>query len=86
MIYDCFTAFNELELLEIRLHELSPVVDRFVLVEATRTHSNLPKPLYFRDNWSRFAAVAVFAPPRKDIFWMSPAELSTTDEPPVPMV
>jgi beta-1,4-mannosyl-glycoprotein beta-1,4-N-acetylglucosaminyltransferase len=56
MIYDCFTAFNEFELLEIRLNELAGVVDRFVLVEATRTHSNRPKPLYFRDHWSRFAA------------------------------
>jgi len=55
MIYDCFTFFNELELLEIRLHELDPVVDRFVLVEATRTHSNLEKPLYFDLNKERFA-------------------------------
>ena len=28
MIYDCFPFFNELELLEIRLHELGDVVDR----------------------------------------------------------
>lgn len=55
MIYDCFTFFNELELLELRLHELAPVVDRFVLVEATRTHSNLEKPLYFEQNKQRFA-------------------------------
>ncbi len=27
-------------------------------------------------------AVAVFAPPRKDIYWMSPAELASPDEPP----
>jgi hypothetical protein len=27
-------------------------------------------------------AVAVFAPPRKDIYWMSPAELVSPDEPP----
>jgi hypothetical protein len=27
-------------------------------------------------------AVAVFAPPRKDIWWMSPAELSSPEEPP----
>ena len=54
VIYDCFTFFNELELLEIRLHELSPVVDRFVLVEATRTHSNHEKPLYFDLNKGKF--------------------------------
>jgi hypothetical protein len=54
MIYDCFTFFNELELLELRLHELDSVVDRFVLVESTRSHSNQPKPLYFSENKSRF--------------------------------
>jgi len=56
MIYDCFTFFNELELLELRLHELAGVVDRFVLVEATRTFTNQPKPLCFQDNQQKFEA------------------------------
>jgi beta-1,4-mannosyl-glycoprotein beta-1,4-N-acetylglucosaminyltransferase len=56
MIYDCFTLFNELELLELRLNELGEVVDKFILVEATRTHSNQPKPLYYQENRSRFSA------------------------------
>lgn len=55
MIYDTFPFFNELELLEVRLHELDPVVDRFVLAEADRTHSNQPKPLHFLENRERFA-------------------------------
>ena len=54
-IFDCFTFFNELDLLEIRLHEHAPVVNRFVLAEATRTHTGHPKPLYFQENRSRFA-------------------------------
>lgn len=54
MIYDTFPFFNELELLEVRLQELDPVVDRFVLAEAPRTHSNQPKPLYFQENRERF--------------------------------
>ena len=58
MIYDCFTFFNELELLELRLNELSGVVDKFVLVEATRTFTNQPKPLYYLENRARFAAFA----------------------------
>jgi beta-1,4-mannosyl-glycoprotein beta-1,4-N-acetylglucosaminyltransferase len=58
MIYDCFTFFNELELLELRLNELAGVVDKFVVVEATRTFSNQPKPLYFQENRERFAAFA----------------------------
>jgi len=54
MIYDCFSFFNELELLDIRLHELGPFIDKFVLVEATKTHSRKDKLLYFNDNKSLF--------------------------------
>ena len=54
MIYDCFTFFNELDLLEIRLHTLDKVVDKFVLVEATKTHQDKPKPLHFLNNQSRY--------------------------------
>lgn len=54
-IYDCFAFFNELDLLEIRLNELDPVVDHFVLVEATRTFQKQPKPLYYQENRERFA-------------------------------
>jgi beta-1,4-mannosyl-glycoprotein beta-1,4-N-acetylglucosaminyltransferase len=56
MIYDCFTFFNELDLLEIRLHVLNDVVDKFVLVEATKAHSGKEKPLYFNENKARFKA------------------------------
>ena len=54
MIYDTFLFFNELELLELRLRELAGVVDRFVVVESPRTHSNQPKPLVFAANRDRF--------------------------------
>jgi beta-1,4-mannosyl-glycoprotein beta-1,4-N-acetylglucosaminyltransferase len=53
-IYDCFIFFNELDLLEVRLHELDPVVDRFVLCEATATFRGKPKPLHFKENRERF--------------------------------
>lgn len=56
MVYDCFSFFNELDLLEIRLNVLKDVVDRFVLVEATQTHTGQPKPLYYADNEERFKA------------------------------
>jgi hypothetical protein len=55
MIYDVFPFFNELDLLEIRFHELDPVVDKFILCEATTTHSGKPKPLYFEENKHLFA-------------------------------
>lgn len=57
-VYDGFTFFNEVELLEIRLHELHDVVERFVVVEATHTHAGVPKPLIFPDCRERFAAYA----------------------------
>lgn len=53
-IYDCFTFYNELDLLEIRLNELNDVVDGFILVEAERSHQNKPKPLFFQDNKHRY--------------------------------
>ena len=55
MIYDCFSFFNELDLLEIRLNTLDKVVDKFVLVEAPWTHTGHKKPLYFEENKQRFA-------------------------------
>lgn len=54
MIYDCFTFFNELDLLEIRLNILSLVVDRFVLVEGNKTHTGKTKEFIFEENKSRF--------------------------------
>lgn len=55
MVYDCFSVFNELDLLEIRLNVLWEVVDKFVFTEATMTHTGKPKPLYFEENRQRFA-------------------------------
>ena len=54
-IYDCFTFYNELDLLEMRLEILSDSVDFFVLVEANKTHSGREKELFFQDNKERFA-------------------------------
>ena len=53
-IIDCFTFYNELDMLEFRLMELNDVVDIFVIVEATTTHSGLPKELNFHKNKHRF--------------------------------
>jgi beta-1,4-mannosyl-glycoprotein beta-1,4-N-acetylglucosaminyltransferase len=48
-VVDCFTFFNELDLLEIRLNELDSAVDYFVIVEAERSHQNKPKPLFYKE-------------------------------------
>jgi len=58
MIYDCFTFFNELDLLEIRLNYLNSVVDKFVLVEMGITHSGQSKPFYYEENKERYAQFA----------------------------
>jgi hypothetical protein len=50
MLIDAFPLFNELDILELRLTELSPAVDRFVIVEANRTHKGTLKPLYYAEN------------------------------------
>ena len=58
MVYDCFQFFNELDILKIRLNVLGPVVDRFVISEATETFSGLKKPLYYEENKELFAECA----------------------------
>lgn len=53
-IYDCFTFYNELDLLELRLEELYSTVDGFVIVESNQTFTNRPKPWNFENNVQRF--------------------------------
>lgn len=55
MIWSLAPFFNELDVLEIRLATLDAVVDKHVIAESTRTHTGLPKPLYFQENRERFA-------------------------------
>ena len=53
-VIDAFMFFDELDLLEIRLHELDPLVDHFVIIEALERHGSAQgKPATLRDNWSR---------------------------------
>ena len=55
-VWDAFMFFNELDVLEVRLNELNSSVHKFVLVEATKTHSGNSKPLHYADNSQRFSA------------------------------
>lgn len=43
-ILDCFTYFNEKELLELRINLLYDYVDQFIIIDADRIHSGKPKP------------------------------------------
>jgi hypothetical protein len=46
---------NEFALLDYRLRLLDPVVDHFVVIEASWTHTGQPKPTYFAENALRWA-------------------------------
>ena len=54
-IYDCFMFFDEEMLLDLRLNIMDKYVDKFVITEATYTHSGRPKKLVFDINkFSKF--------------------------------
>jgi len=54
-IYDCFTFFNEIEILRLRLCILYPVVDYFVICESTTTFQGRSKESMFLKNIHEFA-------------------------------
>ena len=58
MIYDCFQFFNELDILKLRLEIMDPIVDWFVISEATETFSGLKKPVYYEENKELFSKFA----------------------------
>lgn len=53
-IFDVFLFNGELDLLEIRLNLLNEYVDYFVISESEKTHSGLPKELYYQNNKNLF--------------------------------
>ncbi|XP_048528242.1 beta-1,4-mannosyl-glycoprotein 4-beta-N-acetylglucosaminyltransferase-like [Triticum urartu] len=54
-VFDAVLFSNELDILDIRYHELFPYVDRFVILEANATFTGIPKSLTFFENLNRFA-------------------------------
>ena len=54
MIIDSFLFFNELDLLEIRLEYLYPIVDKFIIVEAGQSFKGNTKKFNFEDNIKRY--------------------------------
>jgi hypothetical protein len=57
-IYDCFTFYNEFDILELRLQEHWDQVDKFVIAEANMTHQGDPKEFLLEQNWDRFKPYA----------------------------
>jgi len=57
-IIDCFTFYNEIDMLNYRLNLLDSIVDYFILVEATKTFTGQSKKLYYNEQKSLFAQFA----------------------------
>ena len=55
MRIDTFLFNNELDMLELRLNILDPVIDRFVIAESSVEFSGRKKPFYYADNKERFS-------------------------------
>ncbi|MCP1202025.1 discoidin domain-containing protein [Acetobacter oryzoeni] len=57
-VFDCFSFFNEFDLLDIRLAELDEVVDYFVICESSYNYMGKKKNLFFQENNSRYKKYA----------------------------
>lgn len=56
-VFDVFPFFDELDVLEIRLHEMDEITDRFVILEAEETYGGAKKSLNLHPHLrGRFAA------------------------------
>lgn len=78
MIYDCIPFFNELDILKLRMHIMSPYVDKFVIEEAAVTFSGEPKPMVFAENrelFNEFEDKILYVAVED-----SPADIKTTHE------
>ena len=56
-VVDFFGVAHDIDIAEIRIAELSPVVDMFVIFESDVTDRGDPKPLYFERIMHRFASI-----------------------------
>jgi beta-1,4-mannosyl-glycoprotein beta-1,4-N-acetylglucosaminyltransferase len=50
MIYSCTIFSNEFDLLDLKIAEELNHIDKMIIIEATKTHSNRPKPLRLYKN------------------------------------
>lgn len=55
MIYDVFHFNDELDLLEIRFDLHDSFVDKYIIIECTKTYSGINKPLNFLNNKQRYS-------------------------------
>lgn len=63
MVYDCFPFMSENDLLEIRINQHWNVVDKFIVVESTQSHTGLEKPLNLDvSRFSKYSEKLIYAP------------------------
>lgn len=55
VIYECFYFWDELDLLDVKLHELDGLVDKFVVLEFPTSLTHKPQPLLYEENKERFS-------------------------------
>ncbi|KAK2010244.1 family 17 glycosyltransferase [Colletotrichum eremochloae] len=53
-VFDLLLINTEVEMLEVRLGQMAPYVDYFVIIESDKTFTDHPKPLYVKENWDLF--------------------------------
>lgn len=57
MIIDASMFYNEFELMELRLRHLTPVVDRFLIVEANLTHQGHEREMIWEKEWPLWKSI-----------------------------
>ncbi|GJC93443.1 glycosyltransferase family 17 [Colletotrichum higginsianum] len=53
-VFDLLLINTEVEMLELRMGQMAPYVDYFVIIESDKTFTDNQKPLYIRENWDLF--------------------------------
>lgn len=79
-VFDCFTFFNELDLLEFRLKLLDAHVDHFVIAESDLTHSGQLKPYHFeaaKDRFKKWEQKIIYIPVHQNAGGLVFEELKT---------
>lgn len=54
MITEYFSFYNEYDMLELKLQEHAPHVDRFVITESNKTYNQIDKPYRLPQQWDRY--------------------------------
>jgi hypothetical protein len=55
MLLEYFSFYNEFDMLDLKLQEHAPHVDRFVITESNRTYNQIDKPYRLEQQWQRYA-------------------------------